>query len=408
MPSVVGVKDRRLARRTLVDWGPTVVLLGVAAHELAYNQSPGWQWVTALGAVLALVLRTRFPVPVLAVTVTLAAIDWSSDVLLIAHLSVLVALHAVAWRRPRQETWCAATLVLVAAVWVGFRFSPTGSANDGIVVLCGLTLATVLLGTTQRAQQESLHELADRAEELRRERNRSVAMAAAEERTRIAREVHDIVAHSVSVMIALSEGAARTPDETASRESMRQVAVTGRQALSELRKVLSVLRASEDADPRVVPGVVGEAQRAPQPSLDGLGRLLEDFEMAGLRVDLEISGDPSGMSPGLQATAFRIVQECLTNTLKHAVDPRRSRVLLQILDDQVVVEVSDDGRAGDPERATTVPGGNGIRGIRERGRMYDAELVVGPGTGAGGRPGWVVRCVLAREGVDALDQRAAR
>jgi signal transduction histidine kinase len=266
----------------------------------------------------------------------------------------------------------------------------------------------VLLGTTQRAQQESLRELAERAEELRLERNRSVAMAATEERTRIAREIHDIVAHSVSVMIALSEGAARTSDATASRESMRQVAVTGRQALTELRKVLSVLRSAEDADAHVVPEIFGEEQRAPQPSLAGLGHLVEDVEIAGLPVGLTVVGDPSGLSPGLQATVFRIVQECLTNTLKHAVDPRQAQVEVLVEDDRVVVEVTDDGRAVSPHRELAVPGGNGIRGIRERGRMYDAQLAAGPGTRSGDRPGWTLRCVLAREEVGVVDQRAAR
>ena len=401
--------DRRVLRRVLVDWAPSVVLAGVASHELAYNHSPLWQWATALSAVMALVLRRRLPVPVLVVTLGLAAIDWTHDVLLVSHISVFVALHAVAWRRRRRETWCAAGVVELAALWVAYTFSPTGSINDGIVVLSGVTLATVLLGVSQRAQQESLQELAERAEELRQERNRSMAIAAAEERTRIAREVHDIVAHSVSVMIALSDGAARTPDDRAARDSMRQVAVTGRQALTELRKVLSVLRSSDSAAPHAEPAApVGEEPRAPQPTLDGLEHLIVDVEMAGLPIALEVEGDPSGLSPGLQATVFRIVQECLTNTLKHAVDPKRADVRLEITDAQVVVRVRDDGRRADPTREAAVRGGNGIRGIGERGRMYDAELSFGPGTEDTDRPGWVLRCVLAREEVGADDQGAAR
>src|SRR3978361_759792 len=169
--------DRRGLRRILVDWAPSVVLAGVASHELAYNHAPLWQWATAPSAVMALVLRRRLPVPVLVVTLGLAAIDWTHDVLLVSHISVFVALHAVAWRRRRPETWCAAGVVELAALWVAHTFSPTGSINDGIVVLSGVTLATVLLGVSQRAQQESLQELAERAEELRQERNRSMAIA---------------------------------------------------------------------------------------------------------------------------------------------------------------------------------------------------------------------------------------
>jgi signal transduction histidine kinase len=106
-----------------------------------------------------------------------------------------------------------------------------------------------------------------------------------------------------------------------------------------------------------------------------------------------------------------MVQECLTNTLKHAVDPRQAHVEVQVTDEVVVVEVSDDGRSRGTSRAPAVPGGNGLRGIRERGRMYDAELSAGPGTGIGDRPGWVVLCRLTRESheeVTVVDQRAAR
>jgi signal transduction histidine kinase len=200
-------------REVSADWLPSVALAAVSAHELAYNHAGIAYWLLAQGLVWSLVVRRRAPEIVLATTVGLAAAGWATDTLLVAHLGVFVALHAVARWAPRVRAVVAAVVVEVAAVVAALQFSPTGSVNDGIVLLSGVTLAAYFLGTSQRTVQDSFVALEVRTAELERERELNAEMAAAAERTRIAREVHDVVAHSVSVMIALSEGAAATPDD---------------------------------------------------------------------------------------------------------------------------------------------------------------------------------------------------
>jgi len=246
--------------------------------------------------------------------------------------------------------------VEAGAVLGAFLFAPTGSVNDAVILLTGLTMSAVLLGTTQRAQQQYLTALEDRATQLERERNHKAIIAAAEERTRIAREIHDIVAHSVSVMIALSEGAAATPDQTESHGSMRQVAATGRQALAELRLVLSVLHPPE-------PDAAPLEARVPQPSLAALPQLAQDVRRAGLLVDLRVDEAAGQLPEALQATVFRIVQESLTNTLKHADHPTGSQVQVEVRGDEVIVAIQDDGR-----QATVGP-----RGDRRKRHPRDAR-----------------------------------
>jgi signal transduction histidine kinase len=223
-------------------------------------------------------------------------------------------------------------------------------------------------------------------------------MAAVEERTRIAREIHDIVAHSVSVMIALSEGAAATPDDGQARSSMRQVAATGREALGELRRVLSVLRSSPA---RQGGGHHQEADRDPQPTLASLEKLADDVRAAGLSVHLEVDGDVGQLPDAMQATVFRVVQEAFTNTLKHGRDVHRSDVVVEVGPEQVRVVIRDDGRPSDVrEAARSVPAGSaigssgsgsGLRGMRERAEMFGGSVAT-----RALPTGWEVVCLLDR------------
>jgi signal transduction histidine kinase len=364
-------------RRLLVDVLPSLVLTGVV-RELSSTGAPIWQWIVALTLAWSLVARRYAPIAVFAVAGVLGTICILGDFGIVAAAGAFVALHAVAWRRPLRDTVVASAVLGFAAILAAFRIAPSDSLDDAFELICGIALLSILLGVTQQNQERALRELGTRTAELEAERERSARMAVNQERQRIAREIHDIVAHSVSVMIALSEGAARAPEEQA-RRTMREVAGTGRAALADLRRVLEVLRSADDDGPR--------RPQAPQPQVADLARLTADVERAGLQVGVEVVGDPEELPGGLQTTVYRIVQESLTNTLKHAVHASRAWVRLVVERDEVLVEVVDDGVAtpGPPSAA-----GHGLRGMTERARAFGGTVVVGPAPGGG----WRVSCVL--------------
>jgi signal transduction histidine kinase len=219
-------------------------------------------------------------------------------------------------------------------------------------------------------------ELQERAERAERERETAARAAVAEERARIARELHDVVAHSVSVM-TLQAGAVRRllrADQMREREALDAVERTGREALVELRRLLGVLR-----------GPDAQAELAPQPGLAELQALVARTEAAGLPVDLRIEGDAAPLPAGVDLSAYRIVQEALTNSLKHA-DAARAEVAVRYRPDAIDIEVSDDGRG--PVSANG--GGQGLVGMRERAALYGGELSAGAREGGG----FVVRARL--------------
>jgi signal transduction histidine kinase len=211
----------------------------------------------------------------------------------------------------------------------------------------------------------------ERAERLEREREAEARAAVAEERARIARELHDVVGHSVSVMTVQASGVRRLlrDDQEREREALLIVERTGREALAEMRRMVGVLRRPEEA-----PAL------APQPSLEHLGRLVEQARDAGLDVDLHIEGDAVELPAGVDLTAYRLVQEGLTNAIKHA-KASHAHVRVSYGADTIEVIVSDDGRGvgnGDG-------GGHGLVGMRERVSVYGGELDAGPQPGGGYR-----------------------
>lgn len=368
-------------RAVLVDIGPSVVLSAAASHELLYNSAPPWQWIISQALVWALVLRRRAPLAVLLLTTGLGIACIAVDGPALAALGVFVALHAVAWLRPISRTVAAALVVAAGSVFAAARLAPSRSLDDAIVVILGLAVLSVLLGVTQRSQHESLRALESRTRELEVERERNAAMAAQGERERIAREIHDIVAHSVSVMIALSEGAARAPEATA-RATMRDVARTGRDALADLRRVLSVLGEGADDPHR------SDAYR-PQPLLSDLPALVTEVRRAGLEVRLEMDDAALALPDGPQATIYRVVQESITNALKHAISPEMVTVEIRPSAETISVRVRDDGKQVPSAIATSTPG-RGLRGMAERVRSYDGTVTAGPVP----EGGWQVACVL--------------
>jgi signal transduction histidine kinase len=251
-----------------------------------------------------------------------------------------------------------------------------------LVFVAVIMVTTWVVGDMQRRRLRRIADAERDAERTRRESDARAMRAAEEERTRIARELHDVVAHSLSVIV-VQAGAARTvldDDPGHVRESLLAMEGAGRQTLTEMRRILGVLRKEDD----------GRASLAPQPTLEHLDLLLEQFERAGLPVELTVEGRVRPLPPTLEVSAYRIAQEALTNTLKHA-GPAEARLRLVYGESDLELEVSDNGRgvAADQHRS-----GYGLVGMRERVRLFGGELEAGPGAGGG-------FCVRARLSLEA-------
>ena len=234
-----------------------------------------------------------------------ALVSWALDVRAFGSSALLVALYTVAVQAPWRTTLAAAAVLEFGVLIASLRWGPHHHPEDVFVALTGMAVAAGVLGINVRHRQSQLTSLQERAARLEAERD----LAAASERSRIAREMHDIVAHNLSVMIALADGAAYSlHDEPESAElALRKAGDTGREALTEMRRLLGVLRDDETA-----------GERAPQPGIGQLDALVEQVRAAGIPTTLTISGaPPEHVSLGLQLAAYRIVQEALTNALKY-------------------------------------------------------------------------------------------
>jgi signal transduction histidine kinase len=226
-----------------------------------------------------------------------------------------------------------------------------------------------LAGRALRRQRLQAAQLRELARQLEREREERARAAVAEERTRIARDLHDEVAHSVSVIAVQADAAegALERDPELARQPLGAIKETARGALAEMRRLLGILRQDED-----------EARLAPQPGLEQLGALAEQARRAGLPVELSVEGEKRALPPGLDLSAYRIVQEGLTNVLKHA-GPARARVLIRYGADALELAVEDDGMG----TGNGGGGGHGLVGARERAALYGGELEAGPRAGGG-------------------------
>jgi signal transduction histidine kinase len=266
----------------------------------------------------------------------------------------------------------AVTFVLVV-VGVTISQASPGHSEPYEAIFQGLIFATAMAaGVLSRAKRASLHAAQSRAERAEAELDHEAARAAAAERARIARELHDVVAHHVSLMAVQAEAAASLlPGQPAqARQSVDIISNTARQALTELRRLLGVLR--------------GPAERpatSPAASLTDLGAVLAKVREAGLPVDYEVTGTPAELAPGIELTAFRIVQEALTNTLRHA-DAVQARVTVAYEPGYVTLSVADSGPRR-PEPPARSGSGFGLAGIAERVASCGGSLTVGPSSAAG-------------------------
>ncbi|MFJ7131215.1 sensor histidine kinase [Streptomyces sp. NPDC098101] len=333
--------------------------------------------VTVLSLALSVPLywRRRHPTTVLAVMAGAALVsDASGAFLQSSYLQLLPVFHIALLRPPRALLWSLA-LILPPLVTGAFRFFPESWGQRVVPTLWAYALVA-LLGIAVRSRKDHTAGLVDRARRLEIERDQEVRLAAAAERTRIAREMHDIIGHNLSVITGLADGgryaAAKSPERAA--QALAAIGTTSREALADLRRLLGVLRDDE------------EAVRAPQPTLADLDALLTGVREAGLPVRLAAGDDPPAppLSPGAQLTVYRVVQEALTNTLKHAGPGAKATVLLTHTPREVRAEITDTGTgtARGPRGQ-----GQGLTGMRERAALYDGTLDCGPLPSGG----WSVR-----------------
>ncbi len=334
-------------------------------------------------SVAPLLVRRTWPLPVFGwiLLTAIAAGLWSRSA--IDGLALLIALYTVASRRPRREALVCAGLLEVVAVIALLLYANSRWWFDAIFV-SGMVAAALGLGLYFAARRAYLAELQDRAERLERERDQQAALAAAAERARIAREMHDIVAHHLTVMTTLAEAAvaasASSPEKAT--DVMRSVAVTGRRALADTRRLLGVLRERDGT------GAGSAEALQPVPDLSQLDGLIEQVRSAGLDTALELHGQAPDVPAGVQLAVYRLVQEALTNTLKHGGAGARACVRLSFEPDELRVDVNDDG-AGSAAPATPGVGG-GLPGMRERVHAYGGDVQAGPRQPAG----WAVSARL--------------
>jgi signal transduction histidine kinase len=314
----------------------------------------------------ALVVRRRWPVEVL-IWILLVGVAIPSAA--VFSPPALVAVYTIAARRPRRVAVAAAAASAVAfdihrVLW-GYSLPLFG-------VIAGLALsgAALALGLYQATRLAYAQQERDRVRRLERERELLDQQAAAQERLRIARELHDVVAHNVSLMVIQAQALEATADDSgAARRGAQTIAELGRDAMSEMQLTLELMR-SESA----------ETERKPQPGLHDLGPLLERARSAGVAVELSVRGEERPLPAGVELSAYRIVQEALTNVIKHSGSDRAS-VQLRYGDHGLELEIVDHGN-GAPAAAST---GHGLVGMRERVTLFGGTLDAGPANGQGYR-----------------------
>ncbi|MBD0738683.1 two-component sensor histidine kinase [Streptomyces sp. CBMA29] len=372
----------------------------VAAADADGAPSTATLYVLFAALVLPLWWRRRAPATVLLVTIAAFLVQSATDAGLVASFSPLIALHNVARHSsPRVLAWATAVAAAANVVDV-FALETTGNQFLVLFFLLGLVTAAAATGLTLRTRRMYLTALEDRARRLEVERDQRARLTAAAERTRIAREMHDIVGHNLSVMVTLADGASTLAarNNESSTPVLRMVGDTGRQALGELRRVLGVLRGDDDAADR---------RLRPQPGIGDLDMLLARVRAAGLAVTYRTTGELATLGEGLQLTVYRIVQEALTNTLKHAGTATASQVTVTADAGTVRIRVTDTGpppnAAGPPAPPTgDDEHGHGLVGIRQRVALYGGTVTIGPGAD---QPGWTVDVQLDAT-VDPTDQKA--
>jgi signal transduction histidine kinase len=368
------------ARPLLVDTAWAMLLFALSLLEIVADDLPGNRGAVVFSLVVlcgCVALRRALPVFALFATILVGVVQLIADVppatmdLAMPVIAYGAAAYGPRWASRLALAGCFAAPIAAAVRWWDL---PNTTATHTIVLFLLLTGPFVIawvLGDSMRTRRAYYAELEDRAARLERERDAQAQVAAAAERARIARELHDVVAHNVSVMVVQADGAAYAidADPDRARHALGAIAATGREALAEMRRLLGVLRSANEDKPML-----------PQPGVEQLADLLAQVRGAGLPVELRVEGVPVELPQGVALAVYRIVQEALTNTRKHGGPDTTATVRLHYRDDDVRLEVTDDGRGAD------APGdgmGHGLVGMRERVAMFGGDLTAGPCPGGG-------------------------
>jgi len=350
--------------------------LALANSGPSYKDPTPLVYAIAIASVVPYYIRRRAPLPVFLISAAglmiLTLGDYSSDPL--SQLALIGTYTVGAYCATRERIIGVAALTF-CFVLLGIFGAPDLSAAN-LVANIAIFSAAYFFGTTVRNRRLYMEELEARAVALERERDEEAKRAVADERLRIAQELHDVVAHSMGV-IAVQAGVGEhviDTDPAEAKKSLAAISETSRATLTEIRRMLGVLRQDSGA------------QYEPAPDLTELPRLLESVRAAGVDVDMRVVGAIVDVPPGVSFTAYRIVQEALTNVLKHA-GPAHAHVTVGYEPESVLVEVADDGR-GVNGRASN--GGHGLLGMRERVAVYGGSLEASPRPGGG----FLVRATL--------------
>jgi signal transduction histidine kinase len=336
--------------------------------------------------VVPLLWRRRAPAIVFSVVWAVAAAQGLTGKPTFGDAALLIAFYTIASGADRRTTVLAGAALELGVILAVSKTVPGAEAwLKAFVGLSGLATAAGVLGINVRNRRQILAGLHERADRLEREHEREMALARATERGLIARDMHDVIAHNVSVMVALCDGAGYHVHDAPERvqAALEQASRSGRQALAEMRQLLGVLRDAPEGP-----------ELAPQPGIRQIEELVEQVRRAGIPVSYTLTGKPSGVPPGMELAIYRIVQEGLTNTLKHAGIGARAQVSLNCHEETIEVEISDTGNAQQGNGS----GGAGLRGMTERAAVYGGTLQAGP------RPdgGWHVSASLTIPAAPAL------
>jgi signal transduction histidine kinase len=350
----------------MVDAGLTVLVgVPVVGSAIASGAQQdrvllGLAW--GVGAVVPLLFRRRWPFAALAAILAVAV---SSPVDAQYALPIAAMIYTIGSRRSWEATFAAAASVVATGLVYQLAGGPDLSTGDLVStgLLCSVTGGVGLYVGARRASFDALQETAER---LHRERDLLAERAVAEERLRIAQELHDVVAHNVSLIVVQAQALGATAGDERVKEATDGIADLGRAAMAEMHRTLKLLRANQD----------DAAWLAPQPGLADLDGLLERSRATGLRIDFAVEGEPRELSQGVDLSAFRIVQEALTNVVKHA-GRAHATVMLGYRADALELTITDRGGGARAARVGA-DGGHGIVGMRERAALYGGVLEAGP------------------------------